>query len=202
MEFKDKLSELRKSHDLTQEELANILMISRTAISKWESGRGYPSIESLKQLAKYFDVSIDDLLSSDKVIDIAINENKHNIIKVCNMLMALMDIMAIGLIILPFYAHTVEGYIYSVNLLAYQETTKLNITIYWLLFLAEIAIGIIKLVFNYLNKHEEYLNYCSLAINIILVLFLSLATEPYANAYAFILLIVKIVLFIKIKNCK
>ena len=49
MEFNEKLQELRKSKGLTQEELAKELYVSRTAISKWESGRGYPNIDSLKE---------------------------------------------------------------------------------------------------------------------------------------------------------
>ena len=63
MEFNEKLKELRKSKGLTQEELAEALFVSRTAISKWESGKGYPSIDSLKDISKYFSVTIDDLLS-------------------------------------------------------------------------------------------------------------------------------------------
>ena len=46
MEFNEKLIELRKHSNLTQEELAKSLFVSRTAISKWESGRGLPNIES------------------------------------------------------------------------------------------------------------------------------------------------------------
>lgn len=67
MEFHEKLAELRKSKGLTQEELAEALFVSRTAISKWESGRGYPSIDSLKAIAKYFHVTIDELYSSTKM---------------------------------------------------------------------------------------------------------------------------------------
>ena len=51
MEFGEKLQCLRKSKGLTQEELAVSLYVSRTAISKWESGRGYPGIDSLKENA-------------------------------------------------------------------------------------------------------------------------------------------------------
>ena len=78
MEFHEKLQELRKNRGLTQEELAEALYVSRTAISKWESGRGYPSIDSLKEISKYFSVTIDDLLSGEKIILIAEKENKYN----------------------------------------------------------------------------------------------------------------------------
>ena len=70
MEFHEKLQELRKQKGLTQEELAEKLYVSRTAISKWESGRGYPNIESLKATAKFFSVTVDDLLSTDEVLTI------------------------------------------------------------------------------------------------------------------------------------
>ena len=64
MEFNEKLQELRKSKSLTQEELAKALFVSRTAISKWEQGRGYPGIDSLKEISRFFSVSIDDLICS------------------------------------------------------------------------------------------------------------------------------------------
>ena len=53
MEFNEKLQELRKGKGLTQEELAERLFVSRTAVSKWESGRGYPSIDSLRELSRF-----------------------------------------------------------------------------------------------------------------------------------------------------
>ena len=62
MEFNEKLKELRSSRGLTQEELAEALFVSRTAISKWESGRGYPSIDSLREISDFFSVTIDELL--------------------------------------------------------------------------------------------------------------------------------------------
>ena len=64
MEFHEKIQELRKNKGLTQEELAELLYVSRTAVSKWESGRGYPSIDSLKGIAEIFSVSVDYLLST------------------------------------------------------------------------------------------------------------------------------------------
>ena len=66
MEFNEKLQELRKARSLTQEELAEAVFVSRTAVSKWESGRGYPSIDSFKELSRFFRVSIDELIGPTK----------------------------------------------------------------------------------------------------------------------------------------
>ena len=76
MEFHEKLQELRKQKGLTQEELAASLYVSRTAISKWESGRGYPNIDSLKALASFFSVTVDELLSGDEVLTVAEEEGR------------------------------------------------------------------------------------------------------------------------------
>ena len=65
MEFNEKLQKLRTNENLTQEELTEKLYVSRAAISKWESGRGYPSIDSLKAIAKYFHITIDELIGSE-----------------------------------------------------------------------------------------------------------------------------------------
>ena len=93
MEFGEKLLELRNGKGMTQEELAEDLFVSRTAISKWESGRGYPSIDSLKEISKYFSISIDELLSSEKLVTIAEKENRANIHRVLDYLLGLVDLM-------------------------------------------------------------------------------------------------------------
>ena len=79
MEFNEKLQSLRKSKGLTQEELAEVLYVSRTAISKWESGRGYPNIDSLKAISKFFGVTIDELLSGNELLTIAEEDSKQQI---------------------------------------------------------------------------------------------------------------------------
>ena len=63
--------------NLTQEELAQVIFVSRTAISKWESGRGLPNIESLKAISKFFSVSLDELLSGEEILTIAENDHKQ-----------------------------------------------------------------------------------------------------------------------------
>lgn len=67
MQFCDKLKKLRTDNRLTQEELAEKIYVTRNAVSKWETGKGYPSLDSLKLLAALFGVSIDELLSDDEL---------------------------------------------------------------------------------------------------------------------------------------
>ena len=71
MKFGDNLRQIRKSKKMSQEQFAEKLFVSRTAVSKWESGKGYPSIDSLKYMSKLFSISIDNVLSSEEILDIA-----------------------------------------------------------------------------------------------------------------------------------
>ena len=196
MEFHEKLQELRKSKGLTQEELAESLFVSRTAISKWESGRGYPNIDSLKEISKFFSVSIDDLLSGEKLISIAEKENKRNIQFICSFLFGIVDLFSFLLIVLPLYPKTVDGFVYSVNLLAYREISELNRTLYWIMFLALILIGLFKVIFTYLyfNKFSKQLNILSVILSSVILIFLALAGETYAVVIIFLLFMIKIFL--------
>ena len=199
MEFHEKLQELRKNRGLTQEELAEALYVSRTAISKWESGRGYPSIDSLKEISNYFSVTIDDLLSSEKVLSIAEKENKSNIRSICDLLFGVVDIFSSILIVLPFYPNTIDGYIGSVNLFAYTETSSTNRLIYWLLFVSLIVTGIVKILltkFRPEKKHKISTD-ISMGLNIAIVLFLAMTREAYAITVAFLLLVIKGILLLK-----
>ena len=67
MKFSEKLKKLRQEQNLTQDDLADKIFVTRTAISKWETDNGYPSIESLKMLAKLFNTTIDELISKEDV---------------------------------------------------------------------------------------------------------------------------------------
>ena len=75
MLFNEKLKMLRKENNLTQEELAEKINVSRQAITKWESGEGIPDIENLKQISIVFNTTIDELVKEDKDINI---EKKMN----------------------------------------------------------------------------------------------------------------------------
>lgn len=205
MEFNEKLQALRKSRGLTQEELAEALFVSRTAISKWESGRGYPSIDSLKEISKYFSVTIDELMTGEKLISIAEKENKSNIQKLCDLLTGIVDLFSFILIVLPLYPNPINGYIYSVNLFAYTETTSFNRMLYWIMFLALVLVGAVKIIITQfeLNKGQKIVTAFSIVLSILAVLFLAMTREAYAVTIAFFLFVVKgILLFRHIKSEK
>lgn len=199
MEFNEKLQALRKSRGLTQEELAEALFVSRTAISKWESGRGYPSIDSLKEISKYFSVTIDELMTGEKLISIAEKENKSNIQKLCDLLTGIVDLFSFILIVLPLYPNPINGYIYSVNLFAYTETTSFNRMLYWIMFLALVLVGAVKIIITQfeLNKGQKIVTAFSIVLSILAVLFLAMTREAYAVTIAFFLFVVKGILLFK-----
>lgn len=195
MELNEKLQELRKSKGMTQEELAEVLYVSRTAISKWESGRGTPSIESLKQISAFFSVSIDDLLSAEKALSIAEQEHKIRQQNQVHLWNGIVDVCSAGLIFLPLYPNAVGQTVYAVNLLSY--TNRFNRSICMLLFWALILTGVAKTLLACLGrkKAQGFLTALSMALGILSVLFLTAARISYATAVAFILLMLKDTLF-------
>lgn len=199
MELGEKLQELRKSKGMTQEELAQAIYVSRTAVSKWESGRGYPSIDSLKALAAFFSVSVDELLSAEKIVYIAEEENRSNIRSICGMLFGIADLLTAALAVLPLYPNTVAGEVYAVSLFQYSQTTPLILAVHWILYSLLFAAGGTNLLLRQFKaeKVQKAVTAVSVALGIVTVIFLALTREAYATTAAFILLIVKGLLVLK-----
>ena len=193
MEFGEKLQALRKHRGLTQEELAEALFVSRTAVSKWESGRGYPSIDSLKELSHFFSVSIDDLLSGETLLSLAQREHADHLHRVYDLLFGMTDLFSFLLVLLPLYPQTVDGFVYAVNLPAYGQVSSLHRVVYWAAFLSLTALGALKLLLLRLNKERlrQAATACSVALSVIMVFILALTRQPYALTVTFALLLVK-----------
>lgn len=193
MEFQNKLQLLRKQKELTQEKLAGLLFVSRTAISKWESGKGYPNIESLKSIACIFDVTIDELLSSDELIDLAVTANRTSLSKAFGSIYAIIDIMAITFIFLPLYGQPSGAFIQAVNLVQYSHTSRGILMTYWIIFIMMIILGLAQLIFIYFEK-EKWRSVISQASFILdssaIVLFFA-SREPYAGALLFLFFVIK-----------
>ena len=199
MEFNEKLQELRKNKGLTQEELAEALYVSRTAISKWESGRGYPSIDSLKEIAKYFSVTIDELLSSDEVLSIAEEDNKQKETHLRSLVFGLLDISVLMFFFLPFFGQKANGVIQEVSLLSLNEITTYLKTAYYAIVISIAVYGILTLTFQNCQKvfWTKNRDRISLILNVAAVLLFIISSQVYAGAFLFIFLVIKALMLIK-----
>ena len=74
MELGQRLKDLRNKHNITQEEFADKLYVSRQTVSSWENDKSYPDIHSLLMISELFKISLDDLVKGD----IEIMEEKIN----------------------------------------------------------------------------------------------------------------------------
>lgn len=199
MEFNEKVQELRKQKGLTQEELAELLFVSRTAVSKWESGRGYPNIESLKALAKFFDVTVDELLSGDELLTIAQEDTAQNKKRVCDLVFGLLDLSVALFLLLPIFGRGADGAVEAVSLLSLVETFS------WLkvLYIAVVAVivlsGVLLLALQNC-QHKLWVNSkigISLAMNTAGILLFIIGRQPYAAALLFVFSIIKVILLLK-----
>lgn len=196
MEFADKLKTLRKRQNTTQEQLAEKLHVSRTAISKWETGRGTPSIDSLKAIAELFDVSMDALLSTEELVVVAQNENKNNLNQLSGLIFALLDLAAIIGFLLPIYGEKGEQVIQSVSLFQLQSGSRY---VYIPLLAILTICGIVEVIFLFQQKVQGVKVSAMIGMIVhILVIFVFIASQqPYAAALYFLFLIVKSVLFLR-----
>lgn len=133
------------------------------------------------------------MLSGEKLLSIAQQENKVRIRDLCDKLFGMVDLFTFLLIILPIYPKTVEGQVYSVNLFLYTETTRLIRTIYWTMFLGLILMGALKLLLAYLKSgnSQKTVTVCSMLLSIAAVFLLSLTRGTYAVTLLFLLLVLK-----------
>ena len=199
MNFCEKLQQLRKQKGLTQEQLAEKMFVSRTAISKWESGKGYPNLDSLKYLSEIFSVSIDDLLSGEELISLAETENRANIGNTLRIVFGILDVMALAFIFLPFYGQKQNGFIQLVSLLAYQDTAAFIRVAYFIVLILMALVGFTEMVVRNeenvkILKNGKVLSIC---IQMIAIMVFILTQQPYVTFLLFAFMMIKVVILIK-----
>jgi transcriptional regulator with XRE-family HTH domain len=199
MELNEKLLELRKQKGLTQAELAEILFVSRTAVSKWESGRGYPNIDSLKAIAKFFGITIDELLSGEELLTIAEEDSRNKENRLRDLVFGSLDCSTAMLFFLPFFGQKAPPVIQAVSLLSLTEA-KLYLRTAYVAAVAGMAfLGILTLALQTCqnpiwmkNKHKM-----SWMLNAAGALLFIISSQPYAAALLFLFLAVKALMLIK-----
>lgn len=199
MEFNEKLQELRRKKGLTQEELASHLYVSRTAVSKWESGRGYPNMDSLRAIAKFYSVTLDELLSSDEVLRIAEEDGKEKEKHVRDVVYGLLDCCALLFLFLPFFTERREGVIQIASLFSLDGISLYLKISYFVVVIGMLATGVLTLAlqncqcFFWIKSKAKI----SLAWSVLSALLFIISLQPYAAVFSFALLIIKIVLLLK-----
>ena len=201
MEFSEKLQELRKSRSMTQEELAEALFVSRTAISKWESGRGYPSIDSLKEISHYFSVTIDDLICSDEMITVAENEKKEFADKYVSLICNALDILLAILLFIPAFGNG-SASSETVPLLGLSGINPLVKTVFIVIIGVKILNGICGVIITNFNKPvwNKHRLITGFVLSILAVVVFMATRQPYAGIVCFLFLVIKGFLIVKVKQ--
>lgn len=199
MEFNEKLQELRKQRGLTQEELAEALYVSRTAVSKWESGRGVPNIESLKAISKFFSVTIDELLSGEEILTIADEDNKRREKHTRDLVFGLLDCSLIMFLFLPFFGQRSDGIIKEVSLLSLNGVEPYVKIPYLIIVFAIILFGVLTLALQNCEatiwvKHKHKISFALSAVG---ALCFMISLQPYAAVFIFVFLLIKALMLIK-----
>lgn len=199
MELSKKLQEMRKQNGLTQEQLAEKIFVSRTAISKWESGRGYPSLDYLKSISKLFSISIDNLLSGEELIKIAETDSREKAKSLQGLAFGVLDCMPALLLFLPFFGQKEQNFVRAVSLLSLGGVSG-YVRAAFIIFTGLIVIfGITALALQNV-QHRLWLK-IRLAISIFLgisgVILFIVSPHPYAAAFMLCLLVFKGVFLLK-----
>ena len=198
MEFHEKLQELRKSKGLTQEELAEALYVSRTAVSKWESGRGYPSIDSLKEISRFFGVTIDELICPQEMMTAAEDDKRQSIGRYISVICNALDLLTAVLLFLPVFGNGADSpaSVSLFRLTGVQPWLKIVfITVIGIIILNGIC-GLVPARFNKpaWSKHRLV---TGMALSVTAVGVFIAARQPYAGIVCFSILVIKTWLMVK-----
>ena len=192
MEFNEKLQELRKAKSLTQEELAEALFVSRAAVSKWEQGRGYPNLDSLKEISRFFSVSIDDLICSEEIISAAADEKKDCMDKYIALICSMLDIFLALLLFLPVFGNGTDNPV-SVSLYAITGLNTWIKMVFAALIGMAVLNGICGVIIDYFDKPlwNRHRLIVGMVLTIACAAVFILTRQPYAGIICLAVLVVK-----------
>lgn len=169
--FKDKLKELRVNNNLTQEQLANKLFVTRNAISKWETGKGYPSLDTLNDIAKLFETTIDELIND--------SETKLMTINNANEVSKYQKIHKILFFIILFVIYSIIGIVLPAIVLSYDPTAVLA----YFVFIRPFSVLLAALISAFVTNKKGYV----IVSNALAIVPISIYSDYYYNiaSYSF-----------------
>lgn len=178
---------------MTQEELAKELYVSRTAISKWESGRGYPEMESLKRIARFYGVTLDELIGGEEMADLAEENLQKDREKSTTLICGVLDCLSLLLFFIPVFGERMGEDVAFVGLLFLKKISGWLKIFFFILLGLTVANGISATVVA--NFEKEKWNRHRLITGLILLIFSTglfiLARQPYPAIFTFCLLLTK-----------
>lgn len=197
MDFGEKLKALRTERGLTQEQLAARLYVSRTAVSKWETGGGSPNLDSLQAVARLFDVSVDDLLSTDDLIVLARDERRSTARSSGMLSFGLLDVLAVVFAFIPLYGVDDGSFVRMANLADYGASVDFGASF------AVMAAAVVSLMFvgaveillaaACSRRAARIVALVGFAVQALAVVLFASTMQPYATTLMFVLLLAKVV---------
>ncbi len=197
MDFGEKLKALRTERGLTQEQLAARLYVSRTAVSKWETGGGSPNLDSLQAVARLFDVSVDDLLSTDDLIVLARDERRSTARSSGMLSFGLLDVLAVVFAFIPLYGVDDGSFVRMANLADYGASVDFGASF------AAMAAAVVSLMFMGAveivlaavgsRRAARIVALVGFAVQALAVVLFASTMQPYATTLMFVLLLAKVV---------
>lgn len=158
MNFSEKLLTLRKANNLTQEQLAEKLDVSRQSVSKWESGQATPELEKIVAMSAIFDVTTDYLLKSSEIDDLSV---KTEVLEKQQQMMFVREQKQHQIFECVMYSLAVYMIFFAVYFIGHFHFWEwvANPSVFFAGFLIATAIVVfifVKKVSRHINKNSEY----------------------------------------------
>ena len=197
MDFGEKLKALRTERGLTQEQLAARLYVSRTAVSKWETGGGSPNLDSLQAVARLFDVSVDDLLSTDDLIVLARDERRSTARSSGMLSFGLLDVLAVVFAFIPLYGVDDGSFVRMANLADYGASVDFgaSFAVMAAAVVSLMFVGAVEIVLAAAGSRRaaSIVALVGFAVQALAVVLFASTMQPYATTLMFVLLLAKVV---------
>ena len=197
MDIGEKLKALRTERGLTQEQLAAKLYVSRTAVSKWETGGGSPNLDSLQAVARLFDVSVDDLLSTDDLIVLARDERRSTARSSGMLSFGLLDVLAVVFAFIPLYGVDDGSFVRMASLADYGASVDFgaSFAVMAAAIAALLLVGAVEIVLAAAGSRRaaRIVALVGFAVQALAVVLFASTMQPYATTLMFVLLLAKVV---------
>ena len=181
MEVNKKIQKLRRENNLTQDQLAEKLGVSKTYIVRIENGKILPSLKDIKNIAKILDVNASDLTSFDDLIFIAESDNYNKSDRKTTLFFAILDILSISFIFMPFYVKNNS----AMTLIELKPLSSLLYMAYLGLLIVSFIVGVLEIVFSANNKKSKLKNVklISVIVYTFSILIFALSKQSYITIF-------------------